>query len=245
VVTFAGVIASLQLLIYTYDGWNGALYFSGEMETPGRDIPRSMFSGVISVIVIYLLLNAAFMHVMPLSRMAGDPLVADTASRLVIGAAGAALIRGLIAVSLLSAINAILLMASRILFAVGARRVNAGGTPTTALAVSTAVAIGFLLTGAFSRVAAFAAFFFVANYIASFLSVFRLRRTEPDTARPYRAWGYPFTTGIVLLGSIAFLAGVVITDLRNSIYAIVLLAASYPIHLMISGRLPKAPGEES
>ena len=72
------------------------------------------------------------------------------------------------------------------------------------------------------------AFFFVVNYAISFGVVFLLRRREPDRERPYRAWGYPWTTGFSLLGSLAFLGGAVASDTRNSIYALLLLAASYP-----------------
>jgi basic amino acid/polyamine antiporter, APA family len=233
VVTFAGIIVALQALIYTYDGWNGILYFSGEVTNPKDDIPRSIFSGVISVIVIYLLLNVGFLRLIPLRAMAGDPMVADTASKLVFGTIGSTVIRVLIAVSLLSAINALILMASRIFYAMGARQVNVGGTPTTALMVSTVVAVGFVMTGAFNTVAAIAAFFFVINYTASFSAVFHLRRREPDAPRPYRAWGYPYTTAIVLLGSIAFLIASVIADPRHSAYAIALLIASYPLHRWI------------
>jgi APA family basic amino acid/polyamine antiporter len=68
--------------------------------------------------------------------------------------------------------------------------------------------------------------------------VFILRRKEPETPRPYRAWGYPWTTGLALLGSIAFLIGAVISDIKNgvyenSVYALVLLAASYPVFLFL------------
>ena len=72
------------------------------------------------------------------------------------------------------------------------------------------------------------AFFFVANYTLSFTSLFVLRRREPEKRRPYRAWGYPWTTGLALGGSMAFLAGAVAADTRNSLYALLLLAASYP-----------------
>jgi len=77
-------------------------------------------------------------------------------------------------------------------------------------------------------VLAVVAFFFVVNYAISFGVVFLLRRREPDRQRPYRAWGYPWTTGFSLLGSVAFLVGAVASDTRNSVYALFLLAASYP-----------------
>ena len=142
---------------------------------------------------------------------------------------------------MLSAVNANILIASRVLFGMSrdalfsekATRVNQGGTPTSALLLSTAIALFFILSGTFNQVIAVLAFFFVANYAISFVSVFVLRRREPDTARPYRAWGYPFTTGLALVGSIAFLIGAVASDTKNSVAALILLAASYPAFLLM------------
>ena len=93
--------------------------------------------------------------------------------------------------------------------------------------------LGFILSGTFEKVLALAAFFFVASYTMSFVSVFALRRNEPDTPRPYRIPGFPYTTGIVLVGSVAFLVGSVITDQRNSVGSMLLLAISYPIYRLI------------
>ena len=106
-------------------------------------------------------------------------------------------------VSLLGAANAILMIASRVPYAMGAdrlapavmARVNAGGTPTVALLASAAVALALLLTGTFATVLALAAFFFVLNYAASFASLFVLRRREPGVARPYRAVQLPGVPG--------------------------------------------------
>jgi APA family basic amino acid/polyamine antiporter len=74
------------------------------------------------------------------------------------------------------------------------------------------------------------AFFFVANYVVAFLAVFVLRRREPDAPRPYRARGYPVTTGLALVISLAFLVGAIAGDTRNSIYALLVLAASFPVY---------------
>ena len=241
--TFAGIMLSLQLMVYTYDGWTAVLYFSGEIKQPERNILRSMITGVLSVTAIYLLVNAGFLRLIPLQNMAGDPLVADTASRMVFGTAGTAVIRALIAVSLLSAINSCILMGSRILYAAGAYPVNKGGTPIAGLAATSVITIAIIATGTFNSVIAMAAFFFVANYAASFASVFRLRVTEPDTPRPYRAWGYPFTTGLMLLVAVAFLVAVVVAAPRDSMYAVALLATSYPIHRFVQSRQTRLSGE--
>ena len=224
-----GIVIALQAVIYTYDGWTGILYFGGEVKNPGRDIPRSMLLGLASVTLVYLLTNAAFIYLLGLGGVAQTELVADTAAQQVFGASGTLIIRTLIAVALVSAVSANLLMSSRVAYALGMRTTNVGGTPTKALAFSTLVTVAFAATGAFERVIAVAAFFFVANYTMSFLSVFQLRRKEPDTPRPYRAFAYPFSTAIALLGSIAFLIAAVFADPKNSIIAIALLLLSYPV----------------
>ena len=239
----AGIALALQAVIYTYDGWTGPIYFSEEVKDPGRDIPRAMIGGVLAVTAIYLLTNAAFLYVLPISAMAGQPLVAATAAGAIFGERGDLIIRLLVILSMLGAINAITLMAPRVLYAIGesgllplARRVDSKGTPTIALLLSTIVSLTFTLTGTVNSVAAVAAFFFVAAYAVSFLSVFVLRHKEPSTPRPYRAWAYPFSTGLVFLGSIAFLITVTLGDTRNALYAAGLIALSYPVFLALAKR---------
>jgi APA family basic amino acid/polyamine antiporter len=117
-----------------------------------------------------------------------------------------------------------------------ATRVNVGGTPTVALAASGLVSIAFLATGTFQSVIAVAAFFFVADYALSFIAVFVLRRREPHARRPYRAFGHPWTTGLVLIGSIAFLVSAVVSDTTNSAWALGLVVVSYPAYRAIKGR---------
>jgi APA family basic amino acid/polyamine antiporter len=238
---FAAIVIALQGVIYTYDGWSGVIYFSEEVRNPGRDIPRSMFLGVVTVIVVYLSLNVAFLYVLPIHRIAGDPFVAGAAAAAVFGPYGDTIIRVLMIVSLLAAINASQLMASRVPFAMSrdgllparAASVNAGGTPTGALAAGTGVALAFILTGTFNQVLALLAFFFVLNYLLSFTSLFVLRRREPDAPRPYRVWGYPWTTGIALVGSLAFVLGAVVSDRANSMWSLALLALSYPAYRLM------------
>jgi amino acid transporter len=240
-VGFALIVAlvlSLQSVIYTYDGWNGTVYFSEEITNPGRDIPRSMFGGVLLVIVIYLLVNLALLYVLGISKISGQDYAAGAAAQEIFGPHGDTIFRTLAVLSMLSAINAYHLMATRVLFALSrdglfatkAATVNAGGTPTVALFTSAAVALLFIVFGqTFEKVITVLAFFFVANYTLSFISVFVLRFREPKRERPYRAWGYPWTTALALLGSVLFLAGAIASDTRNSIYAMLLLAVSYPL----------------
>ena len=236
----AAFVLAMQAVIFTYDGYNGIVYFSGELRNPARDVPRSIFGGVLSVAIIYLLVNVGFLYVLPLDRMAGEPLVAATAANEIFGSKGDAVIRILTIVSLLSAVNAYQLMTSRVLhrlsvfgFLPAADYVNRGGTPVIALFLSAAVCLAMVITGTLEIVLAVTAFFFVAQYTLIFASVFILRRREPGAPRPFRAIGHPWTTGLVLIFSLGFLVGAFLADTRNSIYSLVLLALSWPLYLVL------------
>ena len=237
-------VLALQAVIYTYDGWSAVVYFSEEVKEPEKNIPRAMFGGLIAVIVIYVLLNIAFLRVVPLPTIAGEKLAAGVVAQHLFGPLGDPILRSLTIAALISAVNSNVLMAPRVLFAMsrdslfwrGAREVNEGGTPDVALLFSSLVAAAFIVSGRFEQILAVLSFFFVAIYTLSFTSLFVLRKREPDTPRPFRAIGHPFTTGLALLASITFLVGAVVSDTRNSLYALVVLACSFPVYLLITLR---------
>jgi basic amino acid/polyamine antiporter, APA family len=231
-------VLSLQAVIYTYDGWTGVVYFSEEVDNPGLNVPRALFGGVVSISAIYLLMNLSLLYLLPVSKIAGQPFAAGALAEMAFGRHGSTVFTIVVILAMLSAINAYHLMASRVLFAMSrdglfsekTASVNAGGTPTLALFLSAVVAVLFIAFGrTFEKVITILAFFFVANYTLSFISVFVLRRREPEKARPYKAWGYPWSTAVALVGSVAFLLGAVAGDTRNSATALLVLAASYPV----------------
>jgi APA family basic amino acid/polyamine antiporter len=238
----AALAAALQGIIFAYDGWTGIIYYSGEVRDPAREIPRALAGGLVSTLVLYLLINAAFLAVLPLPSIAASPLAAASAASVVFGSLGGTLVQLLIALALPSAIVANALNASRVSYAMGedgllpawCTRVNRGGTPGPALIASSVVAALFLLTGTFERLIAICTFLFVASYAMSFASVFVLRRREPRTPRPYRAWGHPWTTGTVFLGSLAFLIATLAADPRGAMILAGLLVVSYPTFRIIT-----------
>jgi APA family basic amino acid/polyamine antiporter len=197
-----------------------------------------MALGVITVLAVYLALNAAYLHVLGMGRLASDKFPAETAAHLVFGAAGGGVVRAVIAVTLLGSVNALLMISSRMPYAMSedgllprlVSRINAGGTPHLSLAASALATIALVLTGSFQTVLALSAFFYVVQYATTFTSLFVLRRTEPDAPRAYRAWGYPWIPGLVLIGALAFIVGNLIGDRQNSVRALIVIAASYPLY---------------
>jgi APA family basic amino acid/polyamine antiporter len=177
--------------------------------------------------------NAALLAVVPVSRLAGSTLAAAEAADVVFGGRGRQIITVLSLVSLPPLLNAVLMIATRILFAMGRDRliagrlsiVTPGGAPVAALVLTTAVAAALVATGTFQKLVAVASFFLAANYGVCCLALIRLRQREPATPRPFRAWGYPWTAWVVCAGAVVFLIGVLLGDTMNSLVAIGLLAA--------------------
>jgi APA family basic amino acid/polyamine antiporter len=240
------VMLGLQAVIYTVDGWDGIIYFGEEVRHPGRDIPRAIFGSVFSIMGIYLLLNLIALYIVPMNEIAGNTFVLGTVANRVFGSLGDPIIRSIMVISMLSCLNANQLFCTRTLYSMScdglffrrATTVNAGGTPTLSLFLSTVVGILFLLVSfmggdAFQRITAMLSFFFVANYTLSYTSIFVLRKREPEMPRPYRAWGYPWLTGIALAASVVFLIGSIVTDQKNAPLALAMLVLSYPVYRLM------------
>jgi len=242
------IMLGLQAVFYTIDGWDGVIYFGEEVREPGRDVPRAIFGSVFSIMGIYLLLNLVALYVLPMNEIAGNNFVLGAVADRVFGKFGDPIIRSIMVISMLSCLNANQLFCTRTLYAMScdglffrqASKVNAGGTPTISLLLSTVAGVLFVL-GSFERVIAMLSFFFVANYTLTYASLFVLRKREPEMHRPYRAWGYPWTTAIALGASVLFLIGSIAPDLRGVILtgrfwplspamlALMILVLSYPV----------------
>jgi APA family basic amino acid/polyamine antiporter len=240
---FAAAIIALQLVVGAYDGWQGAMYFAGEDTNPSRNLPRSLIGGVGLVVAVYLLVNMAFMRVLPAATLAGSSLPAADAAAVVFGADGTRIVIWLAALSLLPLISAVLLMASRVLYAMSrdgllpARvgDVSPVGTPTFALIASAAVALLLLAVRTFDMISAVMAFFAATSYTGAFVALLVLRRREPGLPRPFRSWGYPWTTLLVLAGALGLLGGLVVSAPLASAVAVAVLALSYPAY-RLAGR---------
>ncbi|MCS5690930.1 APC family permease [Cyanobium sp. FGCU-6] len=233
-------VPALQAVITTYDGWHSPIYFAEEFEDAPADLPRSLIGGLLAVLAIYLLVNLALLHVLPPATLASSSLPAADAARLLAGSAGARAITGLALLSLLGLIGATTMGAPRILYGLAEAgltlpalaTVNAGGTPTVAVLLTAAAGAVLVMAGDFSRLLGIAAVIYVALYATGIVCLIVLRRLEPELPRPFRAWGWPWSAGVMLAGSLAFLVGAVLESPGSSAVAMALMAVGVPIHLI-------------
>jgi basic amino acid/polyamine antiporter, APA family len=238
------LVGAMRAVLLTYDGWYSPIYMAEESTDPARTLPRSLIGGTVVVMTLYVLINVAMLRALPIAVMARSDLPAADVARIVFPRGGAELVTAISILTVLSLVNATLLQSPRVLFAIGrdglftqkAADVSAGGTPRVALAVSSIAAVVLLLSGTFEQIIAIATVLFLLLYISAYAAVFVLRRREPALARPYRAFGFPYTTGIVCAGCVLVLIAAVLEDLRSAIAAGILLAACAPVYAWLSRR---------
>ncbi len=239
---FAAFIIALQSIIFTYDGWYSAIYFTEEDKNPGKNLPRSAIGGVLITIAIYVLVNLGLLYVLPLSKLAASTAPATSAAVIIFGNNGGRIITLLSIAALISILNAVLLIATRILFGLGRDKlfstkiisVSKGGTPRSALLICSAFVVFLIISGTLEILIAISALFYVINYLAGFSSLFYLRKKEPKLKRPYKTFGYPWTPILFLAGAVTFFIGDIFSEPMNAVFAIAYLLLSYPAFKLIN-----------
>jgi APA family basic amino acid/polyamine antiporter len=232
-----GFFKSLQLIIGTYNGWNGVCFFAEENDNPSKNIPRSLYSGTLLVIAIYVLLNIAFFHVLPIETLAKSNLAAADVANIIFGKNGAIIVTVIAIFSLISILNAFMMIPPRILYGLSrdgffiekGTTVNKGGTPIVALLVSSIFSLFLICIGSFEVLFSFAAFTSIIVWGLAYFSLIKLRITEPDLPRPYRSFWYPWTTILAILVSLALLIGFIYSDPESFIIIVGITIVSYPL----------------
>ena len=240
VAMLAALVTAMRAVLATFDGWYAPIYVAEESADPSSTLPRALIGGTVLVAVLYLIINLAFIRVLPIPVLAASKLPAADAAALFLGSGGALVATGIALVTMFSILNAGLMTQPRILLGMSrdglgiarAGEVSASGTPRFALGLTSLAAALLIITGSFEQIVALAVVLFVFNYLSAYAAVFILRRREPTLARPYRAMGYPFSTAVVLLGSVLFLVAAVAEDQRSALIVAALFVASIPAYAL-------------
>lgn len=197
-VTFA---ISLMFAMYAYSGWNAAVYIAGEVKAPTRTVGLSLLLGTVLVMVTYVLLNAAFLLVVPRDIIEPAPNIGLLAAEQLFGPAGVGAVSGLVCIALITSVSAMLWIGPRVtttmgedhrLFALLASR-RRDGVPVPAILLQYLIVVVLILTATFDQVLTYTMFALVTCSSLVVAGVFVLRMREPGLARPFRCWGYPLT----------------------------------------------------
>ena len=238
-VGLVGLIVAYQTIFGAYTGFSNVAYFAEEDRDPGRNIPRGMMMTVLTVIALYTLVSAALYLTMSPAALAKSTLPVADALAPVLGSFALSLIAGGAVLIALTCLNANLMGAPRILyglaeqrmFPAAALRVNRGGTPTVAMALSAAAALGLTLTGEFETVFLIMAALAIIPFVVADLALFKLRRDAPELPRPYRAKLYPWLPALALLLDVGMLIAFLAADWTSGLFIVAAIAICVPIGL--------------
>ena len=234
------IILSLRAIYMTYGGWNSAVYFTEEDAHPEKNLPRSLIWGVISIMIIFVLVNLGLIAVLPLEKIAASKLPAADAAQLIFGGNGNTIVTIISIISLLGILNAVLLFAPRILFAIAraglffksAASLNKHSIPGNALILTTAIAVLFASTGLFTLVLNLAALLTILVDLSVYVSILFVRSKKRFAAPPYKAWAYPYSAIIMVLITLGLVIGLFFEDTLNSIYSLLMLALAFPFYFL-------------
>jgi APA family basic amino acid/polyamine antiporter len=197
---------ALSPVLFSYLGWNSTVYVASEIRNPSRNIPGSLFVGVAICTVVYLLVNAAYLYALPLVELQSAPNAGEAAARALYGDASGRLVGAFVLASILGTLSATVLVGARIAYAMaldglffrgGDRSHPDYRTPSVAIAVQAATASVILLVlGTFERALDSTTFAILLAILADVAALYRLRSTQPERPRPYRAWGYPWVPAV-------------------------------------------------
>jgi APA family basic amino acid/polyamine antiporter len=236
----AALILSIRTISETYSGWNGVVYFSEDQRDPATNLPRSLFWGLASIVLLYVLVNGALLMVLPIDTLSASKLAVADAAQVVFGGVSGRLVTIFSIVSLVGILNLIVMAAPRILFGLtrdgfmvkNAGQLNRAGAPGIAMIFTWVAAVTLILVGSFDVLFGMAGFLGIAVDAAVYASLFRLRRTEPDLLRPYEALGYPWLPMLPLVIALALLAGLIYEDFKMSLFTVATLGLSFPLYAL-------------
>jgi APA family basic amino acid/polyamine antiporter len=244
ITSVGALIMAIRVIYQTYAGWESAIYFSEEVHRPDRNVARATLWGIGLVSVIYLLINAAVLHVLTPMAIAGSPLAVGEAAKVSLGATGDTVITALGIFSLAAIVNLQIMSASRVTYRMardGAlpswlAAVAPGGAPRRSVAVLVAVSLLFAATGTYESLVRIYAPWSIGAILMVCLSAIRLRKTEPQLSRPWRMPLFPW----IAIGAAAIQVGLIVLlvwdDPVNGAASAVVAAAPVPVYLLFAKR---------
>ncbi|HKV62517.1 MAG TPA: amino acid permease [Candidatus Acidoferrum sp.] len=232
--TISGLLAALVPTMWAYNGFNDLGDVGEEISHPQKNIPRAIFLGLLTVASLYLLANIVYFRILPFASLMQSQHVASDVVQSFAGSRGAVWLTVAMAVSALGALHVVVLTGARIPFAMArdgvffpfARRIHPSfRTPSGSLIFLGSVAALLALSGTYEELYSLFVFAVWIFFALTAIALFRLRRTEPDFPRPYRALGHPWTTLIFLGAAVALTVNLwMIRPVRSSLGLAVILA---------------------
>ena len=236
--SWSGFGLALVSVMWAYDGWADLTFMGAEVKDPARTFPRALLGGTAAIVVIYLVVNAAYLYVLSVPEMVASPLVAADAARTIFGAAGASIVAAMVMLSAFGALNGATMTGPRIFFAMAEDRLffrpiaavhPSWGTPWGAVLLAAALGVGYVSVRSFEQLADSFILGIWPFYALAVGAVFLLRRRRPDLERPYRTFGYPVVPAVFLIASLAMLLNALVEEPRSTLVGFGIILLGVPV----------------
>lgn len=232
--------AAMIATLWSYDGWANLTFIGGEVRDPQRNIPRALLLGTVAVIVIYVLINLAYLYILPIGEIASSRLVAADAMERIYPGYGGALISIAVMLSTFGSVNSNVMTTARVFFAMAKDKLFVRQmadvhpkyrTPAKALVIQAVWACLLTLSGTFDQLFTYVMFAGWIFYALGAAGVFILRRKFPRTRRPYSVPGYPWVPIVFVGVATWFVINTLVSQTADSMVGVLLLGLGVPFYL--------------
>ncbi len=226
-------------VMWAYAGWDYVCFASGEIRNPGRNVPRALILGTVALTLLYVAVNVGYLFSLRIEEMRGVVRIAERAVRVLIGPAGTALVMAGIVISTFGCNASGIIPVSRVCYAMAADGLflkSARGvhsryrTPHVAIVLTCGWSALLALSGTYEQLYTYVVFTSLLFNVAGGMTIFTLRRTQPDRPRPYRTWGYPVVPAIFILSTAILVVSTLLERPVESIAGLGLLALGVPAY---------------
>jgi len=241
-------LLALIPVMFTYSGWNAAAYVAEEIRDPGRNVPRALALGTAAVVLIYVLMNALYLYVIPARELAAvDRSVLDIIADRLLGSYAGNIMGVVSIISLAASISAMTLAGPRVYYSMGRdglffRRTGIVHpryrTPSSSIIAQAAWSSLLVLTATADALVTYTGFAIVLFSGMAVVALFVLRRRMPDAPRPFRAWGYPLAPAIYAVASFAILVNGLYRAPGATGAGALIIAAGLPMYFLFRRQIP-------
>ena len=251
-----GIIGQLLVaILFAYDGWINVGALAGEMKNPGKDLPKAIIGGLSIVMAINVVINLAYLWVLPASELAQYASPASIVAEKIFGPVGGKLINVGILVSVFGCLNGYLLTGPRIPYTLANQKLlpatfgklNKNGVPANATLFMVVLSVIYALSGQFNLLSDLSMFAIWAFYTLTFIGVIKLRKTQPDLERPYKVPFYPvipiisICSGLFVVIDQLFLAGM--KSSMISLGGVIITLIGLPVYSFMTKNKPELQEE--
>jgi APA family basic amino acid/polyamine antiporter len=235
----AAIGVSLIAVLWTFDGWYSVNSVASEIKNVHRNLPLSLFIGIVSIGIIYLLVNFFYISTLPMSEMVGVVRIGEKATRFTFGSTAGTLVAGLILISILGCLSATIIYSPRIYYAMATDGLFFKNfatvhpkyhTPSIAIIWQGVFASLLCMTGSYEQLFTYVVFAVLLFFVGVVAAVFVLRRTMPNAERPYRVWGYPVVPTLFGLIILWIMINTLIEKPMESVIGLILIVIGLPVY---------------